>query len=396
MFDYHDDTGFLNNIIRRSDWWKIHASDIHPWVQSLTPAAKEWASRNLRLIGTPWDGRSDVSVGFSDKSQIISAEKIRDVLSRLNSYINYNPELQVQPVNAENVRLYSENYYLDNAICIDIDMTDYILPIGITYADICRPNTHSEGFILENMIELIQRARSLHKKIVDKETRFRRTLEEVSVNIGNGVLPVWLRRNAISLSEDRSYFVEMPYVMVLVTLDQNLLWFPEGHDSVKNVKTIRSYYNYIRKTQCDRLDRLMNIAQSESIGMVSDVALATIDHLGLDLVATYEKAREHALETKNDYLSFKLGAYEDRLYWRDGVLDLMIIFKTGIYHKGQLQMLVNMPETVIAALKGRRLAEVVDHPAFAKVGMTIKSVSADQGITLKHSVTLYPVEPRFA
>lgn len=370
-------------------WWRLRAGDVDPWVKTLHPSATQELASRTEWIGEPWDGISDVALGDVN----VAATKAKLLLSELRRAIRSLRLDDVRLPEARDVRVCIGSDAGRHTLVFDVDMEEFVLPLGLNGWALHREKGLSCRILAEKMAAHVGMADRKRPQLAARERRLRRAVEETAAGVGEGVAPLWLRMNWIPFHEDPKHVAGYEYVMLLVTLNDCLRWSPVGTERIWSVKDVRDHRSWYGKEQRRRAAALAGLAAAGSEGSISEVALALIEEHGLDPVATFRQAVEARLADRRGAIKLQRNDRSEQLHYVDGSLQATIGFKGGHYTPGSLTLWGDWPEQIAIGAKDRPLAAYVDHPAFVSTGIRVSKGSARQGaLDLNHRIRLVAVE----
>lgn len=373
-------------------WWRLSAADIKPWSDMFTPSTLDPLENPTAWIGTPWDQKSDVTLRESTET-IIKARKIENILHKIRKYLT---ESQISKINLPtefDVRICFGKWCRHEMVVIDIDLIDFILPLGISSMAEVGPCAMDTSQIASKFVQFIKLADQKRAIISRKEVRFREALENTVSKLNTGASPLWLRRHPIPADADQSEFNDYCYAISYIELDQNLHWSPRSDGSIYTKKEITEYYSYFYKDQRKRAQRVSLLDAYNTEGLVSDVALALLVEHGI----SPRKALLNAKAAVLDGEQYEIGQSREKnraiIYLQDGALEVHLAFDGGNYSSGNLTLFRAFPDTIVACLKGRRLGDIVGHPAFMASKAVARTVSTDFGqLNIRHDVKMHTIE----
>jgi hypothetical protein len=279
------------------------------------------------------------------------------------------------------------------ALTIDFDFGEFILPISIRDFVLADKQKASVQGIAASMLGIIERAEKLQDKLARREIRMREALEASAAKLGSGVAPLWLRMEPVPVFEELRDLTRRRYNLLLVTLNECLMWSPISDVAVDSMTKIRGLYSSYSQQQRVRAARLAELEASGSEGWISEVALAMIEERGLNPRVVFEQARQSSLADRNGAIEFNRNGDREMLSYRDGALVAMFSFPGGAYSHGTLFLDGQYPETLASAGKGQPLSKFVDHPALCATGVKVrKAQSLLSALMLDHTVCMIPLE----
>lgn len=359
------------------EWWRLQAERIRNWVSDLpTSATMEMISRT-EWIGDPWDASSNVSVGNPSYPEVVSAKDLASLLAKLRRGIRSMGVDGIVPPDQSSVRV-ALCSNTRSAVIIDVDFGDFILPISIDGVGWRNRRKPSLKEIAEGMLGILEGAIAIRSRLAQRDAGMRRAFEQTMTRIGEGAAPLWMRLAPVPHYEDASCLPYMQYVMLMVTLNDSLIWAPSGTERVHTVKDVRDYYGYMFREHRARAATIRDLEMRGSAGSVSEVALALIEEHGLNPVKVFQDAVAAAMADIRAGVSFDRSGRTETLYYRDGVVFAAFGFEGGHFYRDTLTLWGDYPETVVEGLKGRRLADIVDHPALVASGAAVSESSSRQ------------------
>lgn len=370
-------------------WWQLRAGDIAPWVRTLDPSSMQELASRTEWIGEPWDGKSDVTLGHTH----VPARKVTRILAELRRAIRQMKLADVSIPDLGDLRLCLLGSSARNTLVFDVDLGDFVLPVGIDDWALRSKERISCQALASTMAEHVRMADRKRQIILARETRLRRAVEETAAGVGAGVAPLWLRMDAVPFHEDPKHVASYPYVMLLVTLNNCLGWSPVGTERILSVKDVRDNRVWYARTQRPRAESLAAITASGSEGSISEIALAMINHHGLDPVAMFRQAKDARLRDRRGTVELAHDGKSETLYYSDGVLHGSIGFDGGHYTPGSLTLWGEWPEQLGIGARRRPLSAYVNHPAFVATGVTVtRGVVRAGAMDLDHRIRLIPIE----
>ena len=376
------------------DWWRLKAADIKQWGHADQSSTDTYQKEPISLVGSPWDGKSDITFRQhqSHNDTFISGRKIGLILKALRREIAKSPIRRIHLPDASDVRVCRGRF--DKILAaIDIDLVDFILPVEIPSSIKYSRQVLNAEETVARIMEIVRYANTKRDIILRKENRLRCALEQTASMLGNGVAPLWLRRHPISVSNRSNKLNNNCYAIRFLMLSNNLNWEPEGRDTINNKRDIFDFYRDHSKTQKIRGNRLNILHQSKSEGLITEVALALLIEQGISPRNAFEQIWKPLSRHEASSLNFFRSGYEEIVYYLDGALESYFSFNGGSYFTGRLTIDEDLPDTILAALKGRKFGDIVDHPAFVNSGVSVSRVSLRLGWqVMHHKVRVFTIE----
>lgn len=373
-------------------FWRIAPQDIQGWVDTLPPSATAKLESGVEWIGEAWDGTSNVPIGRSpdgDDERVTASEiltllkKLRSGMSSLGLGAHTLPDVA-------DVRICVLGSGDELGLTIDVDLDDFILPLCI---DRRRWNgqRRSAGIaaIADGMLTIIRAADAARAGIARRERTFRRALENATTRIGAGAAPLWLRLEPVAYYEDGRNLRQRHYVMLLLRLNDQLIWTPFADERVDTVQDIHHYGASLAESQRRRAARL-GLLQAEGVrGYIDEVALAVLDNHGLDPAETFRRAADAALAESGRDVIVDQNGFMHSLFVTEGALLVRFVFEGGHFDNDTLTLWGNYPPSIANTAKGRPLSDFVDHPALIRSGVLAA------GGSLEHGALEIRCNPRF-
>ena len=381
------------SIAGASSYWQMGAGGVMRWAATLPFSATQDNVGRIEWVGTAWDGSSQVSLGGAHEGEIIGGEVVTELLGHLSREIPLLGIAGIEVPGPEDVRTCFIGSSDKLALVIDVNFGDFDLPL---YVDHCRrwaADKLTSREIANGMLGILKHADKVRDRILRRERTMRRALEETALRIGDGVAPLWLRMAPFPHYENPKYVTRSCYVMLLVVLNDELIWAPTGYERIWTVKEIREYYRWHHRDQKARADAIRKLHAARSEGWISEVALAIINEKGLDPRDVFRQAVAEAKADRRGAVRFERNGNRETLYVRDGVLSASLVFAGGAYTRNTLTLSGDYPATLALGAKGRKLADFVDHPAFVATGLVAtKGVSEQGALEIFHSPRNVSVE----
>jgi len=384
-------------------WWALKAAAIDAWIDTLPTSTKDYQYGPLASIGEPWDGASDITVYPTEfaKGITITGGKIAHFLDEIANIIDRSQIERIRKPTAADVRVCKS--FIGNGTCIvfDIDFIDFIFPVAmfsdpIFSSSISNPSvTH----VVSRFMRLFSHVNKQRDAIARKERRLRDALEKTASAFCGDVSPLWLRRSPMPACEALRHFNKYCYNISMIMLDSNLEWTPVSDDSIYTKRDVSNNYSFHFKQQKIRSKKLTLLDEWGSEGFVTEEALSLLiernvcPKFALD---TLRKIHSSSEAIKIDFCNEQLGKFmrlfnNIRLF--NGVIEPYFNFENGNYCSGFLTLSNLLPETILACLKGKKLKQIIDHPAFNKSESVVSKVITEfDQIRLKHKVKLHTIE----
>ena len=371
------------------EWWRLRAGDVSPWVKSLHPSATQQLASRTEWIGEPWDGLSDIVFD----QLVVTAAKVARILLEFGRALRRLKLAGVSIPNVGNVRHCLGGSGGRHVLVFDVDLVDFVLPIGIDGWALQRDAGTSCKTIASKMAEHVRMADKKRRKIIARELRLRRAVMETAATVGEGVAPLWLRMDAVPFHEDPKHAGDYAYVMLLVTLNDCLRWSPVGSERIWTVKDVRDHRTWYGRTQRSRATALATQTAGGSAGSISEIALAIIEERGLDPVATFRQALEASLADRHGCVELGRDGKPETLHYVDGVLQASFGFAGGHYSPGWLTLWGDWPEQLGIGARNRPLAAFVSHPAFLSTNVKVtRGTVRTRALDLRHRIRCTSVE----
>ncbi len=393
----------VNEMTGGRHWWALKAAVIDAWAETLPSSTKEYQYGPLASIGKPWDGASDMTVYPTEFSEGISipSHEITHFLEQIGNIIDRSQIERIRKPTAADVRTCKS--FVGNGTCIafDIDFIDFIFPIAM-FSDPIFSNSISNpsvGQVVSQCMRLISHADKQRDAIARKEGRLRDALEKTASAFCGDVSPLWLRRSPIPACEAPRNLNKYCYNISMITLDSNLEWTPVSDDSIYTKRDILNNYSFYSKQQKVRSERLNRLKDLGSEAFVTEEALSLlIEHnvcpqFALDNLQKINSSGESInLDFLTEKRSHLIRIFNNiRLF--NGAIEPYFNFPNGNYSSGSLTLSNLLPETVIACLKGGKLKQIIDHPAFNKSKSVVSNVITEfDQVRLTHKVKLHSIE----
>jgi hypothetical protein len=334
------------DIVRRlaggRQWWRMRASDLAPWLKKLPTSSARQSESCTDFVGDLWDGFSDLTVG----------ETSVDELGRGIEILQFT---EVTPPDHTSVRQCRLGYGSARVLAIDVDFGSFVLPLCIKEKHLRLHDDASVASSAAGMLALIAQVHDRKDAVTKRELRLRRTVEETVGRIGHGAAAIWFRMDPLPFDDVVSSITYRPYVLLLVTLNDQLIWAPVGTRHITTTKAIRDHCGDYRRTQRRR-----------------NAALAIIQEHGLRPIDVFAEAAALAAEDRGAGVRFTHGARHETLYHREGTLVPIMGFDGGHYVDGTLTLPGNYPEMMASGVKGKPVSSIVGHPAFRRSGVAVK------------------------
>ncbi|RUN76513.1 hypothetical protein EJC47_11115 [Sphingomonas sp. TF3] len=376
-------------------WWQLRASDVQPWVQSLHHSAVQELTSRTEWIGEAWDGKSDIQVG----SSAVLGSEVASLLRKLRRGIKAARLDVVGQPDSTSIRQCYGATRSALMLVVDIDLGDVVLPLGIWEWQLRDSERPSISKIADNMLSIIGHALSMRDRLIQREFRLRKALQETVAKIGTGVAPLWLRMNPFPINENPKYLIASPYLMCIISLNDCLEWTPTGDEQITTVRDIRKQYRWLARYHRPRAQTLDRLVATGSQGSIDELSLAIIAAQGLNPGDVFRLAHQEALTDRRGSVQFHRpdrpqdASHRDQLYYRDGRLKIIIGFDGGVYTSDVLSVWGDFPETVAHAARGKRLDQFVDHAAFRETGIVVKVAETRQGaLDLNHRLRSISIE----
>jgi hypothetical protein len=269
-----DGVKLVSALLAGRQWWQLRASDIQGCRPAHAPISFD---DSLQWIGAAWDGTSDISVAgliICDTGVLIS--ELRREISRLGRIGVHLPD-----ANSVRVCLVRDADEPDlapplDALAVDIDFGDFILPIGIDVYKFQNRAKNAIEDIVDSMIRIIVYTAKKRKQVLARELRLRRVMEEIFNKMGRGTSPLWLRLEPFPFGRRAMFLHDAPYVAFGVALDQSQRWVPQGSERIFNMRELRLHFHYRLSGHPKRHATLLELRATGSQGWIDDVALALI------------------------------------------------------------------------------------------------------------------------
>ena len=218
--------------------WKLRASDVNPWLKTLHSSAREHRISGIGWIGEPWNGQSDVAVGC----EIVRGEYLVRLLRELSLELRARKLPNVRIPDGNSIRQCFVGRAQHASLTIDFDCGDFILPISIGDCVLADKHKASVQPIAASMLGIIEGAEKQHDKLAQRETRMREAVENSAAKLGCGVAPLWLRMEPLPVFQEPRHLTRRRYNLLLVMLDDCLMWSPVDAESVDCMTDIRRLY----------------------------------------------------------------------------------------------------------------------------------------------------------
>ncbi len=372
-------------------YWRLGAADVQRWVNSLPPSATQDNVSRVEWVGEAWDGSSNIYIGGDSCGRDMNAFAITSLLRKLCSGIRTLGIDQIVPPKASSIRIC--RIASNTVLIVDFDLVDFIIPIAIDGSRTNGKRGPSVAAIATQMLEFVKGADAIRFDIANRETGMRRVLEETAAEIGHAAAPLWMRLGHVPYYDDAKYLPEMGYVVLLATINQDLVWAPSGSERIETVLEVRAHQDYYARDHGERATILEDRHATNSAGAISQTALAFIANKGLDVGETFDAVVASAMAHRGGGLHFERGKTTETLYHHNGAVMISLNFPGGSYYRDCLTLRGDYPLSVANQAVGKQLSEFVEHPAFSCDGLVItKAVMREGTLDLHHAALNVPIE----
>ncbi|WP_056062050.1 hypothetical protein [Sphingomonas sp. Leaf230] len=366
-------------------YWRLEAADVHRWVGSLPPSATQGNVSRIECVGEAWDGSSDVVVGEVPWGKDLKARDIDKLLDNLRSGLRALPTDRIAMPTSSSVRIC--RIASSTLLIIDFDFVDFILPLAINGSQPIGKRAPSMATVAGQMLEFLKGADATRAGVVRRESGMRRALEETAAEIGHGAAPLWLRLGHVPYYDDPRHLLDVGYVVLFATINETLLWAPTGSERIHTVQEVRDHRTYYAQKHAARATVLQGLQATNSVGLISQTALAFIADKGLDPGETLESAISSALADHRNRIHFERGKTSESLHYEDGHLLLSLSFPGGHYYRDCLTIWGDYPPSIIAQAEGKLMRNFLDHVALAGEDLLVTKVEARDGaLELYHAI----------
>lgn len=391
MFEKLNGTEIVATITGGQPYWRLGAAEVQRWVASLPPSATQDNVSRVEWVGDAWDGSSDIYIGEDSCGRKMNAFAITSLLRKLRSGIRTLEIDQIVPPEASSIR--SCRVASNSVLIVDFDLVDFIIPIAIDGSRTIGQRGPSVAAIATQMLEFVKGADTIRFDIANRETGMRRVLEETAAEIGHAAAPLWMRLCHVPYYDDAKYLPEMGYVVLLATINQDLVWAPSGTERIETVLEVRAHRDYYARDHSERAAILEDRRATKSAGAISETALAFIASKGLDAGETFDAVVASAMARRGGGLHFERGKTTEALYHHNGVVIISLNFPGGSYYRDCLTLRGDYPLSVANQAEGKQLGEFVEHPAFSCDGLVIVKAEVREGaLELHHAPRNVPIE----
>lgn len=372
--------------------------DVQRWVDTLPSSATQELVSRVEWIGEAWKGSEDVTIGALDgfSNELVTGLEIRVLLDMLRQGI---------PAAVAGAYALPDQGSVRSCIApsgkigltFDIDLVDFILPVCIDFrGGFCSEQPPTIADIADRMLLLIGAADAARETLASREATLAKEVEAVAARIGDGAAPLWLRMEPIAFYENRKNVRRREYVMLLVTLNADLVWALTGSERIYTAADVRKYHRYLSTRHRARAAMLRRMSDDRTSGYVSEVAVAFMRERELDPTETFGKVRDLARADFRGQLEFERSGRKETLYLKEGVLYASLAFDGGHFHGDALMISGEHPASTEQSLLGCRLDAVVSHPVLAMSGVFADRVEVRRGameLSVKNAfVTLEEVQ----
>jgi len=372
-------------------YWRLNAADVQRWVSSLPPSATQDNVSRVEWVGEAWDGSSAVIIGGSSWGREMKAVDIASLLRKLRSGIGMLGNELIIPPEISSIRIC--RIASNSVLIVDFDLVEFILPIAIDGSRAIGKRGPSIAAIAAQMLEFVKGADAIRPDIVDREAGMRRALEETTAEIGHAAAPLWMRLGHVPYYDDPKHLPDMGYVVLLTTINENLVWAPTGSERIHTDQEVRDHRDYYALDHAKRAAILSDRHATNSYGAISQTALAFIANKGLDAGETFDAVVASAMAQRGGGLHFEQGKTTETLYYHDGTVLISLHFPGGSYYRDCLTLRGDYPLSVTNQAEGKQLSEFVEHPAFACDDLLITKAEVREGsLELYHAARNVPIE----
>ena len=372
-------------------WWKLTALDVAGWTTGLHPASSDPITEGMRVVGRPWDGRSDLIVG----GHAMHGATLTALLDGINEAIAHLGPERPRLATAADVRLCDHLSGGLSGVVIDLDFGTFVLPVCIDELHFASQHPQALADAITATMSAVVNAMANRRRIEARETRVRTAFEMAVTRIGRAAAALWFRMEPVDVLLPAMFHLPQSYTWSVAMLDERLDWAPQGGFPVATVEAARAISADLRADHRMRARRSEDLRQRGLPGLVSDVAAALIEERGLDPSAIVTEARRRRRSDPAAGIGIRGDTWTASLAWRDGRLIATIMFDRGNYHDGELTVWGRYPHTLADGAPGRPLVDIVDHAAFRRAGCVIaRAVACEDALLLEHSVRYRPPAAR--
>jgi hypothetical protein len=196
---------------------------------------------------------------------------------------------------------------------------------------------------------------------------------------------MWLR--LMPVAYDSINFYATPYYFCVQTLDDRLD-ANEHSGEAETPQELKAKILTLREVHQARRRTFEEITARGSSFAIHPIA-AHLIRAGRDEPSTIAPLCRHLGRQDPSNRGLGLSHGKGVLSFRDGVLSADFAGDGWRYANGLLVVERILPDTVLTALAGRLLSDVVDHPAFTATGIRVRSAGIHEGRTV-----IKPEEPQ--
>lgn len=364
-------------------WWKLSACDVADWTTGLPAASRDPSSDGMRAVGRPWDGRSDLVLG----RQAIYGTTLTEFLDAVNREMATLGPAGPRLATSADVRLCEHLWGGRAGVVIDLDLGSFILPVCVEEAHFIPRSSDTLADAPATIVRAVEAALMDRLRIEARETKLRNAFERAVTSIGRGAAPLWFRMLPVDVLLPAQFHHPQSYAWSVVSLDERLDWAPHGGWPVDTIDFARSVSVDLRANHRLRARRRGDLRDRDLPGLVSDVAAALIEEIGLDPSVIVREAHRRCRADPGAGIGIPGDGWTASLAWKDGRLIATIMSDKGNYHDGEMTIWSSFPQTLADAAPGRPLTAFVDHAAFRRAGCVIASATAHEGaLLLEHRV----------
>jgi hypothetical protein len=386
-------------------WWQLNMAQVKQRATYLAwPGHRDYRPPTA----LDWNDRGMLEFGGME----IPREEIERLLFELRRRITDKGLPVSQLPDMDCVRLgIAQDEICSGLLIVDVDLGEFILPVAADEEAI--RNERSLSDLAAGMAGVIEWVDGERDEILERELKFREIVRDAASNSAGGMVPLWLRMRPWEPSV--IHLADPEYSLITLELDEDLIW-SLNERGVDHEARLLGYVENAETLQ--RRSAAKAVIERTGFGLVCNVALALMDEHALSptqIFADLHQARicervekcGASLALMNQYRMTGRQVFEDMhgarlaerpgslditsdgareiLFLRDGVVQLMIEFDGGSYLSGSLKLFGEYPLSVEISSKGRKLNEVVEHPAFKRAGVVISECrSSKAGLNLLH------------
>jgi hypothetical protein len=288
---------------------------------------------------------------------------------------------------ASDVRLCEDRVSDEPQLVIDFDMGGFVLPVALEGRLLTSPQILASMDAVEWVMAMVEyEGRKCRVEETKREAEFAQAFDEAVTSVGGGCVPMWLR--LMPVAYDSINFYTTPYYFCVQTLDDRLD-ADEHSGEAETPQELKAAILAIREVHQTRWRTLQQITARGSKFAIHPVA-AHLIRAGRDEPSAIAPLCRHLGRQDPRNCRIALSNGTGVLSFHGGVLSADFTGDGWRYDDGLLVVERTFPDTVLTALAGRLLCDVVDHPAFTATGIRVRSAIIQEGRTVIKAEKLQP------